>query len=669
MNQDLVCFSKLVGAIPDKDHEDRLIIDLECLARILRQSIFLLNYINESPNSVEELDENYKSQYDLWLDKSYTDSLRQQNQGFAVYLVNDISKFLIKLNNNNQISRPSKIVDLLKSHESLIDSGSLDGRLGNVISSEWFQEFITDNLSKGYQLSRLTILVAIWIIAVDCHHKVLEQLIGGLIDQIYHEEANSNSEEELLQLRQVGSFWVTYYKKHEATIRQMNSSQTYDDNDDGERSSFDDDATSVDSSSNSSVSLFNNSGVIERGINVDNNIINDETMKRDQEDAFSESIVGLRSRLRRLIDDEVLHGVKCIICLYEPTELFEPLNTSFCPKCSNLKPVERCSISYRPLELVCLDSLMSFKPNITKLILVSPNEWARYLIAPKLAALRRISLKSAKSAESAATSANVGDDIQKVGIERQEQQQVGEHVVVTENYERLTVIRGDTNQARQKMMDREDDDEGENDKSSSSSIDSSSSASSSSSRTSSLLLQENDSLTYEDKNKFARRVRRKKKLTGNQRMDGDTYISTLENYMKVRLRKQYPQDKTSRISHTNSSSSSETIEMFKIISTTNNNCNSLLPVCLTDLLIMDTSHDGRMLKIALVTSNNKLLESGSLWSCSNRSPISKLRLGCSSVFTSVELTRLSSQSSSNEFICPHCECQPLIRLRKLDEEL
>lgn len=657
--------------------------------------------INESPASSEDQEESQKSRYDLWLDKSYINPLRPKNHSFPVYCINDISKSLVKLG-KNQISRPTKVVDQVKSFgNQSIDSNLTGGRLETIFSSNWFKEFIYEKLSKGYPLSRFTILVSIWIIAVDCNHKILEQLISELIDQIYHEEANSNNEEELLQLTQVGSFWVTYHKKYEATIRQLNLSQAYDngndddDDDDGERSSFDDDVIGVDlsssssSSSNSSVSLFDSSSLIERKRNVDDDNIINET-GGCEEDIATKSMVDLRSKLRRLIDDEFLHGVKCIICSYEPSELFEPLNTSFCPKCFNLKPVERCSISYRPLELVCLKSLMNFKPNISKLILVSPNEWARYLIAPKLATLR-IDSKLAKSKAvvataiaSASASANYDYDDQTVGNKRQQQQQrqqqIGENVVVAENYERLTVIRGDINQVRQKVGSKDDGDDEEVESSTSSTTTSSPTSSRSSSPSS--LLQKDDSLSYGDKNKFSRRERRrqrrKKKMTGdNQRMDDDTYISILENHMKVRFKRKFSQDKTSirGIGHTNSSSLSETIELFKMISVakvgaTNKCQDTLLPLCLTDLLIMDTSHDGRMLKIALVTSSNKLFESGSLWSCLNRSSISKLRLGCGSVFTSLELTRLGSQSlANNEFSCPHCECQPLIRLGKLNEQL
>lgn len=560
-------------------------------------------------------------------------------------------------------------------------------RLSNrIFSSSWFKEFINNNLSKAYPLSRFTVLIAIWIISVDCSHKVLEQLTGELIDQIYHEEANSNNEEELLQLTQVGSFWVTYHKKYTATLRQVNLSQIYDDNDNGEISSHDNTSESLSPSSSSLASSNSSVSLLHGHHNLGETLLTDEGKDEDN-DGDNSLQVDLKFKLKQLINEELLHGIKCIICSYEPTELFEPLNTNSCPKCANQKPVERCSISYRPLELVCFNSLMKFKPNIRKLVLVSPNEWARYIIAPKLACLR-IGLKLAKNEDNDQTFSEFKQHQQKEG----EQQQVVERVVVAGNYERLTVIRGgDINQARQKVDKKEDSDD------SSSTPFSPSSSLSSSSTSSSLAKEENqDSLSDDDgqdedekededeeetKNKFDRRMKRrkskkkKKKVTGNQRSDGDTYISILENYIKVRLKHSDNRIGGRKIGrYTNSSSLSETIEMFKTVVSNNSSNTTILPVCLTDLLIMDTNHDnvdgGRMMfKLALVTSNNKLFESGSLWSCSNRSLISKVRLGCGSVFSSLELVRLGSQSGSNEFTCPLCYCQPLIRLRKLNEEL
>lgn len=653
----------------------------------------MLKCINEFSSTFQEEFEDNKSQHhDLWLDKSYVNNFRSKSSSFPVYRIDVINKALLSLSNDNQFSKPTKLANHLKILvENLPDEDEERERLSNqIFSSNWLKEFINNNLSKEYPLSRFTVLVAIWIISVDCNHRVLDQLTGELIDRIYHEEANSNNEEELLQLTQVGSFWVTYHKKYKATLRQVNLSQIYDDNDNGEISSHDDNTSeslssspsSSSESSNSSVSLFHNNRH-----NLGKTSLNEDVKDDDNGRQETSSQVDLRFKLRQLIDEELLHGIKCIICSYEPSELFEPLNTNSCPKCANQKPVERCSISYRPLELVCFNSLIKFKPNISKLVLVSPNEWARYIIAPKLASLR-IGLKLAKTEEDEQTFSNNFKHQQ-----QEQQQQVGECVVVAENYERLTVIRGgDINQVRKKV-DKKEDNEDE-----SSSTPLSSSSSLSSSRSSLLVKEENQDSSSDEgededeneegeeeeeeeerKNKLDRRMkrrksrRRKKKVTGNQRVDGDTYISILENYIKIRL-KHSDNRIGSRIGrHTNSSSLSETIEMFKMVLSNNT---TILPICMTDLLIMDTNHDnvdgGRMMfKLALVTSNNKLFESGSLWSCSNRSLISKVRLGCGSVFSSLELVRLGLQSGggSNEFTCPLCDCQPLIRLRKLNEEL
>lgn len=492
---------------------------------ILRQSIYLLKYINISGDN-QRIDEKR-----IWLDRRLISKIT--GISFPTYqLYFDEALLNIK----------SGYVCFSEELETLDSSQFL---LKTTINSNWFKQFLNLSLDNLYPLDRFTILIAIWIVGVKSGHQALEQLMSDLTDQIIHEEANSCDREELLQLSQLGSFWLSYHKRYKATTKQADlfSQNVYDEAD---QSSYID---SIVSSSSESVYLAHTNS----------------DAKQDESDN-STQLVDLRRKLRKVIDNELLNGIDCLVCGHQPSKLLEPLSTNSCLSCHN-GPVEHCSISYRPLDLFNIKSLMSFRANLSGLVVISANEWARKMIEPNLA------LKLSRF------------------MQVSQEDQVAERIDISENFERLTVIR------RSSQSDSSDEEK--------------------------CTLSSDEDATAPNEKALIQ----------------DSYLNIIESYALS--------------NHSKRLISSELSESLKMLKFVKPDCSMSLPLFSPDLLVMDSLENS--IRISIVASNN-LFASGSLWSCSARSLISQLLVGCGRMFTSVELVGLG-QGALNEFSCPICKCQ------------
>lgn len=196
--RDMACFSKMF-AIPFPDEpikSDPSVIDFDRTARVLRQSIHLLKSINRPDGSTHQVGD--------WLFKSNLQ--RVADIGFPKHLIDFDKTGLRQSKTGSYIDIGANLLRLSETTDR-----SYSG-ISETLGSSWFRQFAERSLIESYPLDRFTILVGVWQVAVECGHRPLEQLISQLVDQLAHEESNSMNEEELLNLSQVGSFWVTYHK-------------------------------------------------------------------------------------------------------------------------------------------------------------------------------------------------------------------------------------------------------------------------------------------------------------------------------------------------------------------------------------------------------------------------------------------------------------------------
>lgn len=185
--KDLACLSKLVGASNFKKVKSDVSIDIDTLTKLFRKSIYLLKWMNHQGSKADKISNSKK---ELWLNTGVS-SLMTRVAGFPIYEI-DIANALVRPNKSYDGLTISQMLDDLSSSAEL--GSNQHGPLVNSLSSSWFKRFVSTTLKMPYPVERFTILIAIWIVGAECNHEPLEQLIGELVDQIYHEETNSCNE-------------------------------------------------------------------------------------------------------------------------------------------------------------------------------------------------------------------------------------------------------------------------------------------------------------------------------------------------------------------------------------------------------------------------------------------------------------------------------------------
>lgn len=362
--KDMICFSDLIGASQDSTNKSS-VDNFGSLACTLRQSIALLKQFQVQSSSTNS---------ESWIDRGHIRCTRSIS--FPTYHLTTNQITIQRLDN----TPTSQLIDQYKSTE-------LETRFPKceeLILSQWFAEFLSSTLEEPYPLDRFSILVSILIIANECGSEDCVSYINELIDQIYHEEVSSLNEDDLMQLRQTGSFWFSHYKRYKVTIKQksdqfkkLNQSDSLDS--DSELDSLDSRAALI----------------LDQG-------------KHDW-----------KASLRKIINEELMFGVRCTDCNFKPDELFGPVNRRSCPNCGLEDSTEKCSLSLKPLELISLGILKTKQP-VEQLTLLSPSSWLRQMVSIKLKPkLQQFS------------------DLHKT--------EISERVDISKNFERLTMIRSQNN--------------------------------------------------------------------------------------------------------------------------------------------------------------------------------------------------------------------------------
>lgn len=135
-----------------------------------------------------------------------------------------------------------------------------------------------------------------------------------------------------------------------------------------------------------------------------------------ENDQYRSSSANLCTKLRCLIESELLKGQQCLLCNHQPSEPLAALSCGFaCPLCSN-STAEHCSISYQPLDLIGIRAIARLKSELAGLVILSPSEWVRHAF---LATKRDQTLKSKRGPV------------------------ISERIDISDRFERLVVVRND----------------------------------------------------------------------------------------------------------------------------------------------------------------------------------------------------------------------------------
>lgn len=420
---DWLALAEMVGAAPAAQGRigagQDTATQFDQLVGILRRAIHLLTFINQreqrsngsesgSQNGGAREEESSPGQH-LWIEPSLdTESMKSSGADFGTYTIQleasgePAGKPLAEHDIRWLIRR----LDELSKRNDESTTIRNDSKLVHTLCRPAVRSILLQQcLVEGNQFGRFTIMVALWIVAIHAGHTSLEHLISELVDQIFHEETNSLDLDELLSLSQLGAFWLSHHKRFSANTKVRAGPHL--DSTDLEDNQFD----SCNSTSSSSPPLSDFPELQTSG---------------NQQARLSLADQSLGAKLRRIIDDELLIGVACPACGHRPAEahsageLLLPVKRDYCTKCRHRHSAHRCAISFRPIQIIGLESLLAIaKQNTSQnermsLIVVSAGEWARACLR---ANSKRLKLFAAPE--------GLG----------------GEQIEVTEKFERLTVVR------------------------------------------------------------------------------------------------------------------------------------------------------------------------------------------------------------------------------------
>lgn len=425
--KDSLALAELVGAAPANlvgaalagqlNQPVRLAAQFEQLVGVLRRAIHLLAFINQRQwqelNSSElksQQHEEHSSDQDLWLEPGGADMqplAKSSGVGFGTFSIqlNSACKRSHNPTAEHDIRWLIKRLDELAKRDDesppICNGSKLAGTLcGPTVRTK----LLGQGLACGYPLERFTVMVGLWIVALEAGHANLEQLVSELVDQLHHEEASSLDVDELLSLSQLGSFWLSRHKRFSASTK-TRSEAHLDRDDDLEDTELDSCSSSASSEASEQQSL--------------------DGARTKRKLSLADHSLG--AKLRRIIDDELLIGVVCPVCgqwpygdAHSAGELLLPVKRDYCTKCRHRHSANRCAISFRPIQIISLESILAMTMQSSSLaeqpalVVVSAGEWAR-------ACLRA----SSKQSELLAAPGGSG----------------GEQIEVTEKFERLKVIR------------------------------------------------------------------------------------------------------------------------------------------------------------------------------------------------------------------------------------
>jgi hypothetical protein len=472
--RDLTCLAKLVGATKWRQTDNT---DIETLSRIIRQCTILIRELN-SLDSARLVPDNKPTNSGHRAEPAngprrrlesgarvvrcptaahafprylieFNDSKRQHSVGVGHNRTTAVEAAEEEEDDELAAACDADVTPPLSSSTAFNDNSTVRGLVG----SDWFRgqlHTIWETLQQS--MDKFSILVALWIVAVECRHGAAEHLIGELVDQLHHQEANSCQLDELMQLTQVGSFWLSYKKryvvtlKHDQAVQALSKYDQGDDDDDEDDDDDDDDQLLSEIDQDERVQKQGHQDqAVGGGPATGVNGLPSSPMAGHKQD--------WGAQLRAIIDDELLYGRRCLLCDRQPSgDLLEPIKLSACADCglefwplTGTGPAARpnnlfCSLSFQPINWLPLESLLAAcerirptaRPNWSRLVAVTANEYGQQVLrAIRLVDERLLFVSS--SQDGATSSPLPGSD--------HSNQLMGERIDISDRFERLTVLR------------------------------------------------------------------------------------------------------------------------------------------------------------------------------------------------------------------------------------
>lgn len=527
--------------------------DFEQSAKTLQQAILLLRYQRAASKGNGSSEPRQFDQLDR---RKITRVATLDGVRFAHIQV-DLNEALVIQDDSPAAERSSECLEMIRH----VKESSEESELIENLRSSWFIDFIARCINTSYPMDRFTLLTAIWIISVECRHSSLEQLANELVDRLAHEETSSGSLEDLLRLSQLGAIWLSRHKRHQVTHLNRVESK-----------SSEPQLVESDEESNLSVSGSNSSS-------------SQNGSASDRRSARSAPIEPINSRrkLRQLIDNELIFGSRCPVCSErQSNQLFACLELDFCPSCSSRMSLERCSLSFRAIPIVGLASLLAFRPKLERLLILNASEWLRMILR----------------ARSRTDGDSKGESESRAKIER---------VDISDNFERLTMIR--------RNSDRNSTD-------------------------SSATIEESQSESEEDSDlQFGSKSKPEIGQT-DEEIGAAEPIATLSRFLESRL--------ASRKAKQSDDQASESVDSIRCSPPSS----TFLVLNGSDLLLLESQTslaDLNLVRVGL-SASNEWRRFGNILGCQSRSSASQLLLGCGRLFCSFELLRVAGDLS----LCPFC---------------
>lgn len=707
-----------MGALQASDDEkivrDKILNSHADLMKVVQQSIVLLRSLRHNQDEWDLASRTgYINLNELKLNFDSSISVL----GFRTYQVDDVDKLFVPIDEEQRTKM--KLSDELRNLTPQFDQNNNnttddpdhdsnnEAKLNMFVvslKSASMLHFATTYLDSGtysLQLDRFTLLIATWIAGVESYEQGshttnrrsdFESVMQELIDGLVHEEASSGGIDDIMQLTQLGSIWLTERRRlkvglapSKQTTRPAmtsNSKSTSDSDESNSDADFDvdddDDDDDEDISTESAISTdsendINNNKEIKNfdRVSSSNYAIQGrghsdlEQSERDKNSRIkaTTNLRMQRKQLRNLIENFFLHGYKCPICGdKQSAKLLACLELDSCNNCSNQLMIERCSLSFKPIPIVKLDSILGLKMQLKKLTLLSGSEWLHYYIkaTDNLFGLQMTGIQDSL-VMSKGSKANDNDSN---GVN---DNSPNEHVQITKDFQKLTVFRGSNKESEAKKSlgprnnNYTDSDSATNSESESelaNSIDENQTKSTKSWYESSLISMMK---RYQQQNKIL--------LMNNKKNNN---IASALNYS---------------LDFDSIDSMSESLKMLRFAS----NDAIRLPINMCDLIVMESvsssylqelnanfeddtklAHNANYyVKLGLCLNNSWRSLGSPLMSCTSESAISRLQLGCGRLFTRMELLKETQECclirrDQEWYKCPFCQLK-LIPLKSLNQ--
>lgn len=455
--QDQICLAKLMRS--PADGRDSAPLNPQDCATVLRKCILLLKELQHRSRPERFVQVS-------WLPR--TQIRRLDGVGFPRHLI-DLEA------GERRNSRPiDELIDAcLAAQENppgeRLGEGNTDktSLFYKLLGAQWFRQFVGSSHERRlFAYDKFTLLIALWIVAGECQHAPLEQLVGELVGQMFHEETNSCNLDEFLLLSQTGAVWLSYRKRIAIGTHLRPALGPHASSDSRDLRNIEDDGEDDNEDDESQKSLPRaqpTDGL--RSVSSESFGSSDSFAAATAAAPRAAGAQDYRAWLRKVIDSELFVGAGCLSCGRKPSgQPMDPIQLRECPSCGrDLMPPDQalgyCQPAFEPLggRLLELNELQLKLVNLKQVLVLTPNEWVQRALeacAP-LEATGKFSLLAAGwlGRDRRLASATNEDGEVAAGAP-------SEQMYISDKFERLTVVRG-TRRGPRAATENEEEDEDE----------------------------------------------------------------------------------------------------------------------------------------------------------------------------------------------------------------